>query len=384
MQRFVSTLRSALGAAATTEGHSAATGAQEEVGGVLYDLPLSHPQTVSLDDCDGCAARDTCLQPDAHEAYPSYLKLDREAILYGKMKPLMRHVVVSTGAPARYWPSNVEKATLEEATKAAQIAGGESAQPVAEGAADEADTTGALWDARAITVTGMLSRAAKAEGAGKWLACTAQRQPAGEVFLFPEYQMLSLFDADTVAAMRSEDKTVEGADPYDPARIEARVQQFVRQVAQSTAPTKRADADDTPETRVDLPPSLPLRPIPYRAVILICAHQRRDKRCGIAGPILHRRFLEALEQRRQRDAATAGDATDATTATACDDVGVFMVSHTGGHKFAGNVLIYPAGVWYGRVTACHVDAILERTVFGQEIIRELYRGRLNPPTSTDF
>ncbi|RKP22584.1 Sucraseferredoxin-like protein, partial [Syncephalis pseudoplumigaleata] len=94
-------------------------------------------------------------------------------------------------------------------------------------------------------------------------------------------------------------------------------------------------------------------------------------RCGIAGPILHQQFVKALEARRRQQ----GQSSSADNGGNNDDsIGVFMVSHTGGHKFAGNVLVYPAGIWYGRVNACHVDAILDRTVFDNQVIRELYRG----------
>jgi len=35
-----------------------------------------------------------------------------------------------------------------------------------------------------------------------------------------------------------------------------------------------------------------------------------------------------------------------------------LISHIGGHKYAGNVIVYPSGTWYGRVTPCHVPHLL--------------------------
>lgn len=31
----------------------------------------------------------------------------------------------------------------------------------------------------------------------------------------------------------------------------------------------------------------------------------------------------------------------------------------GGHKFAGNVIIYPSGAWYGRVLTCHIPLLID-------------------------
>lgn len=85
-----------------------------------------------------------------------------------------------------------------------------------------------------------------------------------------------------------------------------------------------------------------------------------------------------------------------------------MVSHIGGHVFAGNVIIYippghkaspsiageevystklsplaGSGVWYGRVEPKHVQGILDETVRGGKIIAELWRGGLQTRDLTD-
>ena len=71
------------------------------------------------------------------------------------------------------------------------------------------------------------------------------------------------------------------------------------------------------------------------------------------------------------------------------DVGVEatvgLVSHVGGHKFAGNVIIYlppdqgnaelsGAGVWYGRVGPEHIDGIVRETMVNGRIVGDLFRG----------
>ncbi|KAJ3085109.1 hypothetical protein HK102_000316 [Quaeritorhiza haematococci] len=106
-------------------------------------------------------------------------------------------------------------------------------------------------------------------------------------------------------------------------------------------------------------------PLELTAYVFICAHKKRDKRCGVAGPMLISEFEKVLKDmgldKRVR---------------------VFACSHTGGHKFAGNVIIYPSGHWYGRVRTCHVKPIIEETILKGVVIEELWRGRISPlPTS---
>lgn len=79
------------------------------------------------------------------------------------------------------------------------------------------------------------------------------------------------------------------------------------------------------------------------------------------------------------------------------DVG--MISHVGGHAFAGNVIVYVPpnytllekdgvasplagmGIWYGRVEPKHVLGILDETVREGNIIGELWRGGMQIDTA---
>ena len=117
--------------------------------------------------------------------------------------------------------------------------------------------------------------------------------------------------------------------------------------------------------------------------ILICGHGGRDQRCGTLGPILRDEFRKQLEIK-----GIQGD--------------VGLISHIGGHKYAGNVIIYmpptsetttartPAssttdidveknslagsGIWYGRVDPSNVEGIIEETIMKNRIIADLFRG----------
>ncbi|CAO1604240.1 hypothetical protein XANCAGTX0491_007803 [Xanthoria calcicola] len=115
-----------------------------------------------------------------------------------------------------------------------------------------------------------------------------------------------------------------------------------------------------------------------KPTILICSHASRDRRCGILGPLLHREF-ETCAQKEELNIDAA------------------MISHVGGHAFAGNVIVYippnypvelkksmggkditsplaGMGIWYGRVEPKHVQGILDVTVRKGSIIGELWRG----------
>ncbi len=124
-------------------------------------------------------------------------------------------------------------------------------------------------------------------------------------------------------------------------------------------------------------------------IVLICGHMDRDKRCGIYGPILLEQFNKYLPP------------TANPTAT--------LVSHIGGHRFAGNVIIYippdflptlghfspssgnivnkeknpvphklaGSGIWYGRVEPESVEQIVNETILGGRIIGNHFRGGID-------
>lgn len=111
-----------------------------------------------------------------------------------------------------------------------------------------------------------------------------------------------------------------------------------------------------------LPPAEPIT----KPSILICGHGGRDQRCGILGPILQTAFQSTLE----REGISA-------------DVG--LISHIGGHKYAGNVIIYVppsfsdnalrgSGIWYGRVGPEQVEGLVKETFTEGRVVVELLRG----------
>lgn len=136
-------------------------------------------------------------------------------------------------------------------------------------------------------------------------------------------------------------------------------------------------------------------------LVLICGHGGRDARCGILGPVLRHEFggkLEAegynvlkgpIEVGVKNVEQLEGEVEEAEPAAR-----VGLISHIGGHKFAGNVIIYipPGsktadgetahplsgyGIWYGRVEPKHVEGIVKETVLKGRVIEDKFRGGID-------
>lgn len=90
----------------------------------------------------------------------------------------------------------------------------------------------------------------------------------------------------------------------------------------------------------------------------VCMHNSRDIRCGECGPPLIEAFRATFESHPDRPGNQ-----------------VFGCSHYGGHKFAGNVLVYPEGDWYGYVSPEMVPSLIESVIYRGEIVAPLWRGR---------
>ncbi|KAI7734392.1 hypothetical protein M8C21_024545 [Ambrosia artemisiifolia] len=103
--------------------------------------------------------------------------------------------------------------------------------------------------------------------------------------------------------------------------------------------------------------------------VFVCAHNSRDKRCGVCGPVLIEKFNEEIGVRGLKDEVFVG---------AC--------SHVGGHKYAGNLIIYSkvqdekvSGHWYGYVTPSDVADLLDQHIKKGEIIERIWRGEMGVP-----
>ena len=76
----------------------------------------------------------------------------------------------------------------------------------------------------------------------------------------------------------------------------------------------------------ETPCSAAVKELPFKHYIFVCCDAATDKRCGFCGP----RLVDAFEERIQHHKLS-------------ETVKVVKTSHVGGHKYAGNVIVYPAG-----------------------------------------
>jgi len=97
--------------------------------------------------------------------------------------------------------------------------------------------------------------------------------------------------------------------------------------------------------------------------LFVCAHESRDAKCGDIGRVLADKLQSCLSDDLK------------------EEVRVYRCSHLGGHKFAGNLLVYPQGDWYGNLRAEDGLNIVTEILSGQDslkspLLSRHWRGRL--------
>ncbi|KAH7367590.1 actin patches distal protein [Plectosphaerella cucumerina] len=126
-------------------------------------------------------------------------------------------------------------------------------------------------------------------------------------------------------------------DNVTPQNVPALVSDIIEQAPTTTSPLApitipppdalAAPAADAPS----LPPQLSRRPCPHSVLILLCSQKTRDARCGQSAPLIRKeleRHLRPLGLFRDLDDERPGG------------VGIYLVSHVGGHKYSANVIVY--------------------------------------------
>ena len=90
-------------------------------------------------------------------------------------------------------------------------------------------------------------------------------------------------------------------------------------------------------------------------LFLVCTHGKHDRCCALHG----RPLYDALSDQAEED-------------------WVWQATHVGGDRFAGNVVVLPEGLYYGRVTAGESWSLLEDQLAGR-IHLPRFRGRSSVP-----
>lgn len=95
----------------------------------------------------------------------------------------------------------------------------------------------------------------------------------------------------------------------------------------------------------------------YVQHILVCTDSK-SKECKKGGPEVLKAFEKAIKSRKLGR-----------------QVMVSEVGHVGGCGLGPNVIIYPEGVWYGRVDPEDVDEIIDEHILEGRVVQRLLRGQ---------
>lgn len=148
--------------------------------------------------------------------------------------------------------------------------------------------------------------------------------------------------------------------------------------------SKRAKLTRKPELESSFPGAIDIQ---YSPVVLICGHGGRDMRCGVMAPVLEKEFSRVLRARGFSSAGGDGNPTDSP-----EHAHIGLISHVGGHKYAGNVIVYippgmkaggsphplaGKGIWYGRVEPKHVQGIIDETIMSGRVVLDHFRGGID-------
>ncbi|KAL1919755.1 uncharacterized protein VTP21DRAFT_1686 [Calcarisporiella thermophila] len=329
------------------------------------------PEELFEDPCWTCPELEHCY---VHSNYPSYLKIDIESQLAGSVKPYVRQVMISTGQTD--WVEILEDDTQSLASKLTKVD-----KETKEKLAKLKQEKGYIErpENMCILITNISRR-----------NVYSTIEDGCDVLLMPDNILVSnvrpsdaqvFYETFLTRPLPTVSNPEKGRIQLD--RGDGFVNGNGYDMLDDIGDVKRIDGT-----------LFEIRRIPYDAVTLICSHRRRDKRCGVTAPPLRDEFEKVLSSYgkfcvgfdnsrylKSKNKIEAGDI------LLLDDMHeeqkgavVYMVSHIGGHKFAGNVIVYTQGgkrgIWYGRVTPCHVESIVEQTILHGKVIRELYRGHM--------
>ncbi|KAK3333785.1 Sucrase/ferredoxin-like-domain-containing protein [Cercophora scortea] len=242
----------------------------------LQDLFPTVDPAIDGDDCDRDC--DSCV---VH--YPKNFKIEETDDLYGFIKGWSTHVLVATGKTD--WVRDV------------------------------ADERGSVMQA---------IEHAKAPNNGR-LMLSASNIPTPHhssdysepttVLLLPAFVIVENVTPATVPALLSDlvSKAPTNISPLEPVSL------------------PRSLAAPLPEGTPAALKELTTRPSPHRALILLCSQKTRDARCGQSAPLLRKelqRHLQPLGLYRDLDDERPGG------------VGIYFISHVGGHKYSANMMVY--------------------------------------------
>ncbi len=275
---------------------------------------------------------ESCPSPTCQcQEMPSGLEIEREQNINGTMPSYAEQVLISTGRSD--WASKIE--TEEEGVLVKRLKHflgpkgkysdpyhnvmltNSSFAPTDPPASQRETSRKPSSDSGSVPVT---------KYGGNELAHSSEASPPASAFLLPSF-------------------TYAPVIPTDAASVEALIKGYIlpSQLHQSHDRLAREEKNvllRQPETQRRIIGARQINEI----LVLICGHGGRDIRCGTLGPMLQQEFERKLERQnipilRDPPVAEAVEInTDVEGYSPTARVG--LISHIGGHKWAGNVIIY--------------------------------------------
>ncbi|KAF8164989.1 Sucrase/ferredoxin-like-domain-containing protein [Crassisporium funariophilum] len=318
---------------------------------------------VTTADCRACA--DPC--DLGHEAYPRRFDIDMDTQMLGSVKPYHRQIIISTGKSD--WERDITDD--KDSLAAAMLEVTTNAPPTSPASPKPTPPSPNGKDVRpamGLFLTSDSARTSVLNGSHRTLSCEDDHET---VLVFPDFKAVTEVRRSVQGARDLWDSAVDPVIGRDGSYLEKSI--------------------------------LKTWMLPYSCVILLCSHKKRDNRCGIAAPKLEHALIKSLEAQGW-DADTQLEHPSLTMGVPLEDLNVnpeeredyisaqlkestdakraliLKVSHVGGHKYAGNCIIYTpsgSGIWYGRVTPHDVDSIVVNTIVNGLVLPPLLRGGLN-------
>lgn len=257
------------------------------VSGAKRLASFNHPSSTTSSPTDLFPKVDPTLDGEAclHDCascpttYPRTFKIDEHDALYGHVKGWATHVLVATGKTD--WVRDV------------------------------ADEKGSLMEA----LDKKLPADARPSNGRMMLSASNMPTPHHSAGDYTEPTTLLVLPAFTLV------------ENVTPATVPAVVTEYINHVPTNTSPFSPIPLP----TPTSLPPEITIRPSPHAVLILLCSQKTRDARCGQSAPLIRKeleRHLRPLGLARDLDDSRPGG------------VGIYFISHVGGHKYSANVMIY--------------------------------------------
>ncbi|CEP16075.1 hypothetical protein [Parasitella parasitica] len=208
----------------------------------LAPATTQHCEDDDLDDCTGCA--NPCSE---HKEFPSYLNIEMDFPILGSVKPYGRHILIATGVSD--WPKKIEHDKGSFAHTLYNVECNRKSNP---------------WK-NLVTNTSMIS--------------TYSTIPDScDVLIFPDNILVS--NATCAQADDFYDLFLATPLPEEPIDIELIM-------------------------RDDRMGQMTISKCPYKTLMLLCSHRKRDKRCGVTAPILAQELDHVLREKdlNEQDAA---------------------------------------------------------------------------------